>query len=100
MAFKHIKYNSLVLAETIYSHVKDQPFAIQELRKKGVISMDARVGSAMDDLRNAHYIESVEGFRRSHYSKVTKRWMYWRFTPSFAMKRPVIQKFVAELSTS
>lgn len=83
MSMRHLKYNSLILAETIYRHVGDQPFVISDLRDQGVIPMDLSVGSALNDLRNNHYIESMEGFRRAHYSNVTKRRMYWRFTRKF-----------------
>lgn len=92
MAMKHIRYKSLVLAETIYQHIGDQPFVISDLRDQGVIPEDMSVGSSLNDLRDSHYIESVEGFRRSHYSKITKRRMYWRFTPEFMAKAQLITR--------
>lgn len=99
MAMKHIRYKSLVLAETIYQHVGDQPFVISDLRKTGGIPADMSVGSSLNDLRDSHYIESVEGFRRSHYSNITKRRMYWRFTSTFMNKAQLITRVAAEVKT-
>src|SRR5512139_1389372 len=99
MAMKHIRYKSLVLAETIYQHVGNQPFVISDLREQGIIPAGMSVGSSLNDLRDSHYIESVEGFRRSHYSNVTKRRMYWRFTTAFLNKATIITQFAAEVKT-